>query len=81
MKARYRVLLSIPLMWFVYKGHAWANVAMFALCMIAVEMCALICLRLIERNKQLLAAVQRLEKATKDSSRVNAVLSDVFDKK
>lgn len=81
MKARWRLLLSLPLLWFVYKGHTWAIVACLALSMIATEICAWLTLRLIQRNRELLEAVKKLERATKDSSRVNAVLSDVFDAK
>jgi len=79
--ATIRFLLSLPLFYFIARGQNWAIVAMFALNMIAVEACAWICLKLIQRNRELLNAVKKLEKVTKDSSRVNAVLSDVFDAK
>lgn len=76
-----RFLSSVPLLWFVYKGHTWAIVLMFILSMFTVEIVALICNRLIQRHKMLHTDMKRLEKKTESVHRVNTVLSDVFDKK
>ena len=76
----WRMVLSIPLFYFIWKGHTWAIVLTLFLQMLAIEAMALISKRLIERNKQLLDLVKQLNEKIEKSGRVDKVLADVFDR-
>lgn len=74
-----RFIISIPLFYFIARGHNWAIVAMFVLNMIAVESMAYISMRLIKRCNELSKLIKEIDHRTEKAHRVNNVLEDVFD--
>lgn len=80
-QARWRLLLTLPLLWFVYKGHSWAVVTCLGLSMLGAELSALVCQRLIERNRELLDLLKKLDARLAQEERVNKVLSETFKAK